>query len=88
MAEYSKALSFYEKSLDIRQKLLPPYHSHLAQSYNISGVYEKMGEYSKAFSFYQRALNIFQNSLPSSHPNIKTVQRNMKLLKKKMQTYI
>ena len=51
MGEYSKALSSYEKSLEIRQQSLPPNHPDLAASYNNIGiVYSNMGEYSKALS--------------------------------------
>ncbi|CAF5127691.1 unnamed protein product, partial [Rotaria sp. Silwood1] len=33
MGDYSKALEFYEKSLKIKEKALPPTHPHLAISY-------------------------------------------------------
>jgi tetratricopeptide (TPR) repeat protein len=57
--EYMKAIGFYEKSLEIRQKTLPAIHPHLATSYNnIDAVYDKIGEYSKALSYYEHALDI------------------------------
>ena len=37
MGEYSKALSYYEKSLEIKQQSLPPNHPDLAASYNNIG---------------------------------------------------
>ncbi|CAF5132424.1 unnamed protein product, partial [Rotaria magnacalcarata] len=57
MGEYSKALEFYEKHLEITKIFLPPNHPDLATSYNnIGGVYDSMGEYSKALEFYEKSL--------------------------------
>jgi tetratricopeptide (TPR) repeat protein len=71
MGEYSKALSYYEKALEIKQQSLPPNHPDLAISYNnIGTMYMNMRNYSKAGSFYQRAMEIGQQSLPSNHPHL------------------
>ena len=52
MDEYSKAFSYHEQALEIRQKTLPVNHTDFAQSYNsIGSVYNNMGEYSKALSY-------------------------------------
>ena len=54
MGEYSKALSSYERALEIRKIALPPNHTSLATSYNnIGGVYDNMDEYSEALSYYE-----------------------------------
>jgi tetratricopeptide (TPR) repeat protein len=75
MGEYSKAVSFYEKSLEIQQKIFLSNHPDFAQSFNNIGfVYSNTGERSKALSYFKHALGIFENSLLSNHPNIKTVQ--------------
>ncbi|CAF4280243.1 unnamed protein product, partial [Rotaria sordida] len=59
MGEYSKALSSYERSLEIRKIALPPNHPDLATSYNNIGmVYSHMGEYSKALSSHEQSLEI------------------------------
>ena len=69
MGEYSKALSYYEKALEIQQQSLPPNHPDLAEFYNnIGSVYDSMGEYSKALLSYEKALEIQQQSLPPNHP--------------------
>ncbi len=84
MGEYSKALSYYEKDLEISQKTLPANHPDLATSYNnIGGVYRNMGEYSKALSYYERALDIWQRSLPPNHPDLKSVKESIEIVKEK-----
>jgi tetratricopeptide (TPR) repeat protein len=85
MGEYSKALSYYEKALEIRQKTLPPAHPDLASSCNnIGTVYGTMGEYSKARPFFERAVDIGQQSLPKDHPDLKDYRKNLDLAKKKL----
>jgi tetratricopeptide (TPR) repeat protein len=85
MGEYSKALSSYERSLEIKKIALPPNHPDLAYSYNgIGAVYDNMGEYSKALSYYEKAQQIWQKSLPPTHPHIALVKRNIENVKKKL----
>ncbi|CAF0874067.1 unnamed protein product [Adineta steineri] len=73
MGECSKALSYYEKALEIRQKHLPSNHPNLATLYNnIGRLYDKTEEYSKAISFHEKALEIYQKTLPSNHPSLTT----------------
>jgi tetratricopeptide (TPR) repeat protein len=70
MGEYSKALSSYERSLEIQKVALPPNHPGLATSYNnIGSVYYNMGEYSKALSYLQKAHDIYEQALPPTHPD-------------------
>jgi tetratricopeptide (TPR) repeat protein len=76
--EYKEALVLYEKSLAIREQLLPPNHPDLAKSYiNIGLVYDSMGEYSKALSYYEKALAIQQQSLPPTHPDLASSYNNI-----------
>ncbi len=82
---HKKAISSYEKALEIQQQLLPPKHSDLGGSYsNIGLVYEVMGHYSKARSFYERAVEIAQHSLPLNHPNLQEWTSNLDRVKKKL----
>ncbi|CAF4614037.1 unnamed protein product [Rotaria sp. Silwood2] len=95
MGEYSKALSSYERSLEIRKIALPPNHPDLASSYNNIGVvYKEMGEYSKALSSYERSLEIRKIALPPNHPdlassylNIGSVYNNMGKYSKALSSY-
>jgi tetratricopeptide (TPR) repeat protein len=51
--KYEEAIEYYEKSIEIERKSLPPNLSNLANSYNNIGVvYDEMGEYSKALEYY------------------------------------
>ncbi|CAF5065077.1 unnamed protein product, partial [Rotaria sp. Silwood1] len=80
MGEYSKALSSYERSLEIRKIALPPNHPDLATSYlNIGTAYGNMGEYSKALSHFEEAQEIWKKSFPPNHPHIATVKNNIQI---------
>jgi tetratricopeptide (TPR) repeat protein len=95
LGKYQEAITFYEKSLEIKKKTLPPNHPDLASSYNnIGNVYYNMGEYSKALSSHEKALEIKQQSLPPNHPdlamsynNIGEVYRNMGEYSKALSSY-
>ena len=95
MGKYSKALSSYERSLEIRKVALPPNHRDLAISYNNIGlVYQNMGEYSKALSSYEQSLEIMKVALPPNHPdlagsynNIGSVYDNMGEYSKALSSY-
>jgi tetratricopeptide (TPR) repeat protein len=51
LGEYSQAMSYLEKALQIWQVSLPPHHSHLATLHNNIGmVQQSMGEHSAALS--------------------------------------
>ncbi|CAF3673503.1 unnamed protein product [Rotaria sordida] len=78
MGEYAKALSSYERSLEIQKVALPPNHPDLAASYNNIGlVYNNMGEYSKALSSYERSLEIQKIALPPNHPDFAQSYNNI-----------
>ncbi|CAF1578390.1 unnamed protein product, partial [Rotaria magnacalcarata] len=78
MGEYSKALEYYEKGLEITIKALPPNHRDLATSYSCIGqVYRNMGEYSKALEYYEKDLEITKKALPPNHPSLATSYNNI-----------
>jgi tetratricopeptide (TPR) repeat protein len=86
--EYEEAITFYEKSHEIYEKILPPNHINLAASYNNIGlVYDGMGEYSKALTYYEKALEIQQKSLPLYHSTLAVFYNNISTAYRKMGKY-
>ena len=87
--EYSKALSSYQRSLEIMKVALPPNHPDLATSYNnIGNVYKDMGEYSKALSSYERSLEIRKVALPANHPDFAQSYNNIGMVYDNMGEYL
>jgi tetratricopeptide (TPR) repeat protein len=85
MGEYSKAISYYEKALEISQKTLSAIHPDLATSYNNIGlVYYNKGEYSEALSYLERAFDILQRSLSPNQASIKNVRAGIEIINKKL----
>ncbi|CAF4127299.1 unnamed protein product [Adineta steineri] len=76
--KYEEALTFYGKSLTIKQKTLPPNHSNLANSYNnIGNVHRHMSSYPKALLSHEKALEIRHESLPPNHPDLASSYNNV-----------
>ena len=83
-----RALSYYEKALEILPKTLPANHPSLVTSYNNIGlVYSNMGEYSEALSYHEKALEMLQKTLPANHPSLATSHNNIGLLYSNMGEY-
>jgi tetratricopeptide (TPR) repeat protein len=75
---YEEAITFYEQSLEIYQKTLPPTHPSLTMSYNnIGNVYTNIGDYAKALLYYEKALEIQQKTLPPTHPDLAMFYNNI-----------
>ncbi len=86
--KYTEAITYYKKSLEIREKTLPGNHPNLASSYSNTGlVYDSMGEYSKALSYCEKALEIDQKTLPANHPSLATSYNNIGLVYDNMGEY-
>ena len=80
-----KAITYYEKLIEIKEKHIPRDDLGLATGYSMIGnVYSHMSDYSKALSFHEKALIIRQESLSStdlelaeSHMNIGITYESM-----------
>ena len=69
--EHEEAITFFEKSLEIQEKTLPPTDPNMAVAYNnIGNVYQSMCDYPQALSSHEKALAIRQQSLPLNHPDL------------------
>jgi tetratricopeptide (TPR) repeat protein len=76
--EYQEAITFYEKSLEICKKTLPPNHLDLGALYNNIGlVYEFTGDHSKAICSHEKGLEIRRQSLSSNHPDLAASYNNI-----------
>ena len=88
MGEYSKALKYYEKSIEIKKIALPKNHPNLTTSYcSIGQVYNNMGEYSKALEYYEKDLETTKISLPKNHPDLAASYNNIALVYNNMGEY-
>jgi tetratricopeptide (TPR) repeat protein len=68
---YPDAEPLYQRSLEIREKILGPTHSHVAVSLNNLGLlYHHQGKYTKAEKRYLRALDIQERTLGPMHPYV------------------
>ncbi|CAF4180770.1 unnamed protein product, partial [Rotaria sordida] len=88
IGEYSKAITFYERAIDIYKKMSPPSQLGLAAAYNNIGlVYRNMSEYSKALSSYERSLEIRKIALPPNHPDLTSAYNNIGMVYDEMGEY-
>ena len=70
---YDRALTFYEKSLAIRLKVVGECHPDVATSYiHIGEVYEQQGAYEKALHYFEKSLEISLKGVGDTHPNVAT----------------
>jgi tetratricopeptide (TPR) repeat protein len=86
--EYEDAITFYDKTIEIDKKTLPPNHLTFANTYNnIGTVYKNMGDYPKALSYYEKALEIQKQSLPPNHPDLASSYCNIGIVYQNMGDY-
>lgn len=87
--DYEKAIFYYEKSLEIKEKTHPPDYSALVICYNnIGEVYRNLEDYSKALSFYEKAISIQESSVSLFPPSLPaSAYNNIGLLYTKMAQY-
>ncbi|CAF4207711.1 unnamed protein product, partial [Rotaria sordida] len=85
MKNYSTALTYFEKGLEIREKKLSKNHPDSAVVYhNMAKVYLATRKYSMAIKNIQQAVEIAQEKLPSTHPHLLEYRETFEKLRKKM----
>jgi tetratricopeptide (TPR) repeat protein len=78
LGEYSKALLWLEKAININEKVLGLEHPLTATSHNNIGlVYQAKGEYDKALEYHKKALAIYEKVLDLEHPSIAISYNNI-----------
>lgn len=86
--EYSEALMFYQRKLNIQEQFLSPDQTQLALSNSdIGNVYLIMSEYSTALTFYDKALEYNQKSSSPDYLTIASLYNNMGLTYSYMNDY-
>ena len=71
--DYPQALAFYQKALEIKEKVLGKEHLSTATTYNnLARVYRAQGDYPQALEGYQKALAILEKVLGKEHPDTAT----------------
>ncbi len=88
IGKYADAISSFEKSLSITEKILPLNYPDLATCYdNIGLVYDHMNESMIALSFHVKALEIYRATLESDHPDLATSLSNIGSVYRKLNDY-
>ena len=76
--EYKEAIMFYEKSIEIEQRMHPVDHRNLANCYNnIGSSYSETSEYEKALQYFEKALLIKQQLHGPIHPSLGVSYHNI-----------
>jgi tetratricopeptide (TPR) repeat protein len=83
--KYKEAITFYEKSLEIKQKVLHSNHPSFVSSFNeIGSVYQQMNEHSKALLYYEKGLEIQLETQPSDQSHLASSYNKIGSVYKKM----
>ena len=81
IADYDKAIQYYEKSLVIILKVHGDQHPSTSTSYNNLGfVWDDKGEYDKAIQYYEKSLAIRLKVHGDQHPSTGTSYNNLGLV--------
>ncbi|CAF5145027.1 unnamed protein product, partial [Rotaria sp. Silwood1] len=84
MKDYRRALTYYQKGLEIRENKLPKNHPDLAVVYhNLAKLYLSTRQYNMAMKNVQQAIEIAQEKLPSNHPHILGYKETFEKIRKK-----
>jgi len=78
LAQYSQALEWHQRSLEIREKVLGFEHPSTASTYNdIALCCKDQGNYYKALEWHQKALDVREKVLGMEHPDTATTYNNI-----------
>jgi len=83
-----EALSYYQRALDISEKVFGPHHPDVGINLNgLANQLKAKKHFDKAEELYERALSIFQNSYGPKHPTVANISACMAGLYAEMQDY-
>lgn len=88
VADYHKAMNYYQKALDIALDIYGEYHPEVANEYNNIGcIYEMYDDYEKSQEYNERALKIQLETLGENHIELITTYSNLGVLYTKIGKY-
>ncbi|CAF4768869.1 unnamed protein product, partial [Rotaria magnacalcarata] len=83
--DYSTALTYYQKGLEILERKLSTNHPDTAVAYhNMAKLYLATGQYNMAMKNVQQALEIGQEKLPISHPHLLEYRETFEEIRRNM----
>ena len=86
--DYTKALEYLEKALDIREQVLGSNHPDTATTYNnVAGALRAQGDSEDALRYFKKALEIREHVLGSDHPSTATTYNNIAGIFREMGNY-
>jgi tetratricopeptide (TPR) repeat protein len=89
MKDYTMALTYHQKGIEIREKKLPKNHCDLAVVYhNLAKLYLATREYSTAMKNVQQTLEIAQEKLPQNHPHLIDYRETFENISKEFVTFL
>jgi tetratricopeptide (TPR) repeat protein len=87
-SDHSNAKAFYQKAVEIQEKMRPETYLDLATTYcNIGLLFTNMEDSSQARVFHQKALVIREKLLDKNHPDLATTYNNIGLVCDQLQDY-
>jgi len=85
---YDKAIDYYERALEIDEKIYPQDLPSIATRYNnIGNALNAKGHIEKSIDYFEKALTILKNALGSEHPKVAITNMNLGSAYKDMQQY-
>ena len=76
--QFDKAISFYQKSLEIYLKTVGSNHHETANCYNNIGLaYDNKGEYDRTIDYYRKSLEIYLKTVGSIHHDTANCYNNI-----------
>lgn len=86
--EYEQALTYTQKTLALRERILPPDHIYLAYTHNtLGGIYSWIDQPDKGLFHYEQAEAILKQHFRAGHPIVVQVRTNLGIIQADMGLY-
>jgi CHAT domain-containing protein/Tfp pilus assembly protein PilF len=89
LGNYSEALPLFQRTLDIRERILGASHPEIANALSdVAGLYREQGNYAQALPLFQRALEIREKILAPDDPDIAESLNSLAMLCEDRASYV